>query len=204
MTTNIQMLFNITNMSIVLKEIRRKYKLTQAEFAKKLDITRSAIAQIESGKNNISMPLAKKISMLFEVSIDDLINKDHAGVMRDLYQEGDEEELYSLSKSIYYQINDINLTIEQIEITKIAIKQFGEDKNLNWDFELEQLNRIEKASGFKDVLSEYKTKTKDDSLDNQFLNKVYHLSNIYRDYALQELYKIVTTHYGTLKKYDKD
>ena len=47
--------------SLQIKEIRNKKRITQLELAKKADTTQSIIARIESWKQNISMKTLQKI-----------------------------------------------------------------------------------------------------------------------------------------------
>lgn len=62
------------NYSLIFKDLRRKEKLTQNDFANKLNVSRSAIAQIESANNNPSRDLILRILEVFEVA-DDLRNE---------------------------------------------------------------------------------------------------------------------------------
>ncbi|WP_230868238.1 helix-turn-helix transcriptional regulator [Iocasia frigidifontis] len=51
---------------------RNKMKLTQAEVAKKLDITRAFYGHIETGKRNPTLKLAKKIADFYGENVDTL------------------------------------------------------------------------------------------------------------------------------------
>lgn len=62
------------NYSLIFKDLRRKEKLTQNDFANKLNVSRSAIAQIESANNNPSRDLILRILEVFDVA-DDLRNE---------------------------------------------------------------------------------------------------------------------------------
>lgn len=54
----------------ILKELRKNKKLTQEELAKKLNVSKSTIGMIESGKQPGGRELTRKIAEFFDVSID--------------------------------------------------------------------------------------------------------------------------------------
>lgn len=56
-----------------LKELREKENLTQAEFAKKYNITRATYANYENGKTQPDFKILKKLAEQFNVSIDYLL-----------------------------------------------------------------------------------------------------------------------------------
>lgn len=57
-----------------LKVLRAEYNLTQADLAKKLDVSRQTVHAIESGKYDPSLPLAFKIARLFEQPIEEIFD----------------------------------------------------------------------------------------------------------------------------------
>ena len=61
-----------------LKEIRQKNNLTQEELAKKINTSRSNIANYENDKNMPSVDILEKISQLFDCSIDYLLGKSNS------------------------------------------------------------------------------------------------------------------------------
>ena len=50
---------------MTLKEIRLKNEMSQEQLAEKLNINRSTIAMIETGKNQLTVQLAKQIAEIF-------------------------------------------------------------------------------------------------------------------------------------------
>ncbi len=48
-----------------LKEIRLKNEMSQTELAEKLGINRSTIAMIETGKNHLTVQMAKRVAEIF-------------------------------------------------------------------------------------------------------------------------------------------
>jgi len=57
-----------------IKMLREKFNLTQEGLAKKLGIPRPSVSQIESGQREITFSELAKISQIFEISIDELLN----------------------------------------------------------------------------------------------------------------------------------
>ena len=55
-----------------LKVLRAQHDLTQADLAGKLEVSRQTVNAIEKGKFDPSLPLAFKISKLFEQRIEDI------------------------------------------------------------------------------------------------------------------------------------
>ena len=55
-----------------LKVERAKKDITQAELAKRVNVSRQTINAIESGDYNLSTILALKIALVFEISVYDL------------------------------------------------------------------------------------------------------------------------------------
>lgn len=51
--------------AMLLKGFRKRDELTQAELAKKLGTTQSAIAEMENGQRKIGLKMAKKIAVFF-------------------------------------------------------------------------------------------------------------------------------------------
>ena len=62
-----------------LKVLRAEYNLTQADLAKKLDVSRQTVHAIESGKYDPSLPLAFKIARLFKQPIEDIFDDQTDG-----------------------------------------------------------------------------------------------------------------------------
>lgn len=57
-----------------LKNARKNLNLSQEYVAKQLEINRSSLAQIESGKRKISAEELNKLSLIFGYSADELLN----------------------------------------------------------------------------------------------------------------------------------
>ena len=59
----------------ILKKLRQDNNLTQDELAKKIDTSRSNIANYENGKNMPSVDILEKIAKLFDCTTDYLLGK---------------------------------------------------------------------------------------------------------------------------------
>lgn len=63
-----------------IKKIRRGADLTQEEFAEALDISLSACKKIESGENQISIDVLRKVGNKFNVSLDYILLGERSSV----------------------------------------------------------------------------------------------------------------------------
>jgi putative transcriptional regulator len=59
-----------------LKVLRAENDLTQADLANKLEVSRQTVNAIEKGKFDPSLPLAFKISKLFQMPIEAIFQED--------------------------------------------------------------------------------------------------------------------------------
>jgi transcriptional regulator with XRE-family HTH domain len=59
-----------------MRSLRKRLKLTQDQFAAKLEIKRSLLGAYEEGRAEPKLELLQKIAEVFHVSVDDLIGKD--------------------------------------------------------------------------------------------------------------------------------
>ena len=59
-----------------IKILRAEHELTQADLAEKVDVSRQTINAIEKGKFDPSLPLAFKISILFNKSIEEIFQNE--------------------------------------------------------------------------------------------------------------------------------
>ena len=59
-----------------IKVLRAEHELTQQQLAEKVDVSRQTINAIEKGKFDPSLPLAFKISRLFNLSIEDIFQNE--------------------------------------------------------------------------------------------------------------------------------
>lgn len=59
-----------------LKVLRAERDWSQAELAMQLDVSRQAVNAIETGKHDPSLPLAFRISRLFEMPIEEIFHDE--------------------------------------------------------------------------------------------------------------------------------
>jgi putative transcriptional regulator len=62
-----------------LKVLRAMRNWSQADLAEHLDVSRQAVNAIETGKYDPSLPLAFKISRLFDLPIQKIFDDEHTG-----------------------------------------------------------------------------------------------------------------------------
>jgi putative transcriptional regulator len=60
-----------------LKQLRGEQGWSQAELAKRLDVTRQTVIALEKGKYDPSLPLAFRISRVFGLPIEKLFEPDN-------------------------------------------------------------------------------------------------------------------------------
>ncbi|MGD1918677.1 MAG: helix-turn-helix domain-containing protein [Pleurocapsa sp.] len=70
-----------------LKELRQLYKWSQAELARKLEISRQAVNGFESGKFDPSLEMAFKIATLLDVAIEDIFIYEAQNSMQTLVKQ---------------------------------------------------------------------------------------------------------------------
>mgnify|MGYP006433993195 FL=1 len=59
-----------------IRNLRKNKNLSQAEFAKLIDVSRQTVNSIENGKYDPSLPLAFKIARVFDLRIEELFFPD--------------------------------------------------------------------------------------------------------------------------------
>ena len=64
-----------------LKVLRAERDWTQAKLAEELEVSRQTINAIENGKYDPSLPLAFKMSRLFEMLIDEIFEPDETDLV---------------------------------------------------------------------------------------------------------------------------
>lgn len=76
-----------------LRELRKSKKLTMKELGKMVDVSESMIGLIEKGKRNPSYETLLKLTEVFDVSVDALINNKIPATIRDGQEENEENLL---------------------------------------------------------------------------------------------------------------
>ena len=59
----------LSTLGSLIKNLREERSITQAEFAKRLGTTQSAIARIEGGQQNMSATLLSRISKILDKNV---------------------------------------------------------------------------------------------------------------------------------------
>lgn len=117
-----------SNLSNMLKQLRQKQCLTQAEVAKQLNISRAAYSLYESGQRIPPLEVISSISSYYQISPNDILGHDETPSIsktRRLSQKpkniSDEKALLNISELLDYAGLDFALTTDEIKrITKIT------------------------------------------------------------------------------------
>lgn len=134
---------------LVFKTIRKNNNLTQINFADKLSVSRSAIAQIESSNNNPSKELVLKLLEVFDVS--DELRKDlemFARSGKTVVREDITTELVYTKDDVWGNYVKLVENKKNILCLCIFLKEV-----CNYDFSVEEKNeltRVEFAIGYLD------------------------------------------------------
>lgn len=108
----------------ILKKLRQDNNLTQDELAKKIETSRSNIANYENDKNMPSVDILEKLAKLFNVTIDYLLGKSD---IRNPEKADLDKLQIGLSAKDYSNITDEQ--IKQIEdFAKFVLKDNKKDK----------------------------------------------------------------------------
>lgn len=83
------------NLGNKIKSLRKDLKLTQTDLAKKANISRSYLADIENNRYNASLDTLKNISNALNISLSDLLNNH------------DSENL-NIDKKVFIKLNRLN------------------------------------------------------------------------------------------------
>ena len=109
-----------------LKYLRKSKKLTLFELGDSVNISKSAISDYETGKSSPGFEVVKKLSIFFDISIDDLYNSD----IPEIYDKGilKKSKKYNRNDPVFYEIeNDkyvfnLNLLNQKLESTKLQLQ----------------------------------------------------------------------------------
>lgn len=182
----------------LFKDIRRSENLTQSQFSEKLNISRSAIAQIESSKNNPSRDLTLNILDKFSLS-NEIREKleSHAGIKEDKVVNltgvlFNYNELDNSKKKVYEMWIELGKNKDILMSLCFALKEIYSIKFSSE--EIEKLKKIEEViqylfkilipyenSSYVNIDSEFLIKTNNVLQNsNQYIKEyTFKLSNLY-------------------------
>ncbi|MCK1200655.1 helix-turn-helix transcriptional regulator [Streptococcus uberis] len=63
-----------------IQELRKENKISQAELAEAMEVTRQTIISLEKGRYNASLELAFKLAHYFNLSIEDIFIYKEGGI----------------------------------------------------------------------------------------------------------------------------
>lgn len=117
----------------ILKKIRQDNNLTQEELAKKIDTSRSNIANYENNKNMPSIDILDKLSKIFNVSTDYLLGKSDIRNYSDIKRLNVQD--FAVNNSNYdnnkYDISKLNVPTNSFGMMKFyeSMKKIQEFQN---------------------------------------------------------------------------
>lgn len=65
-----------------LKNLRKQHNFSQQEFADMLHVSRQAVSRWETGRAEPDIEMLRKISQLYKITIDDLINDEKENIVK--------------------------------------------------------------------------------------------------------------------------
>ena len=176
-----------------LKMLRKESNLTQEELAEKLNVSRQAITKWESGEGIPDIENLKQISILFNITIDELIKEDKTVEIETKKRYTYLEEL-EIDHTKHFdinicKINELNIISNEEEKIKIELLSDKEDLKENFKIKFDDLyNRtdivVKEKKSFDDVIIniylpqkyideiELNSKTKTLNISNLELNKL--------------------------------
>ena len=183
-------------MGIILKEIRKRYNLTQAELAEKVGVSRSAIAQIESFKNSISLDLAKRISETFNISINNILDIDSREETFEVYNDSPN----NIWDSYYGELTMIEQELDRIEILKLLITKVSEDKKLKGI--TPSFDKFSKKYDFEKAKKEFE-EIKEKEINQKRIDNMQKLIDLGVKSLYNDLYNNLSVAYNVLAEYYK-
>lgn len=181
-------------MSIILKEIRKRHNLTQAELAEKVGVSRSAIAQIESLKNSISLDLAKRISETFNISINNVLEIDGREGTYEIYN----DSANNIWNSFYGEMTVIEQGFDKIEILKLLILKISKEKKLKGI--TPTFDKFCKKYDFEKTKKEFQ-EIKENEINQKKLDETYKLVELGIKSLHIDLYNNLSVAYNVLEEY---
>lgn len=157
--------------SKIFRERRIKNNYSQKEIAKKLNVSRSTISNWESGRNYPDLKTLVNISLIFKLSIDDLLKGDNKMLHKISLEKYKKNILitaivillilvttlsYLFWSQQQYVIGKNNLIINKISITKVQKSSYintQSNKKIDLPEDLELKIRYTSNSKFKSLIS---------------------------------------------------
>ncbi len=109
-----------------LKELRIKNNLTQEDLAEKLHISRQSISKWEQGINEPNIEMLKKLSVIFDVSINELLAEEEKNVTTK------EEKNRARERKLF--LGNIALTIFMVLLSIVLLRMMPDKVPMHYDF----------------------------------------------------------------------
>ena len=103
-----------------LYELRKQEKLSRREVAEKIGLTPQALRHYEIGEREPSIETLKKLSILFNVSIDFLLDNEIEG--KTIYSEKQRQAIMGIIKLSDKNLDLLNVYIKALNDTQSALE----------------------------------------------------------------------------------
>lgn len=113
-----------------IKRLRETHNLTQEELAKKVTVSRTAVSKWETGKGYPSLDTLKEISLLFDISIDELISDTDVGDKRRLDRQKRQESILKVIAVLLI----VSLTFGWFFFKKTEVMRYTADEAMMYGF----------------------------------------------------------------------
>ena len=113
-----------------IKRLRETHNLTQEELAKKVMVSRTAVSKWETGKGYPSLDTLKEISLLFDISIDELISDTDVGDKRRLDRQKRQESILKVIAVLLI----VSLTFGWFFFKKTEVMRYTADEAMMYGF----------------------------------------------------------------------
>ena len=113
-----------------IKKLRETHNLTQEELAKKVMVSRTAVSKWETGKGYPSLDTLKEISLLFDISIDELISDTDVGDKRRLDRQKRQESILKVIAVLLI----VSLTFGWFFFKKTEVMRYTADEAMMYGF----------------------------------------------------------------------
>lgn len=113
-----------------IRKLRESHDLTQEELAKKVTVSRTAVSKWETGKGYPSLDTLKEISLLFDMTIDELISDTDISDKRHLDRQKRKDSLFGLIVIILI----ISLAVGWTFFKKTEVMRYTADEAMGYGF----------------------------------------------------------------------
>ena len=169
-----------------LKKLRKEYNLTQEDLSSKLNVSRQAITKWECNEGLPDIDNLKQISILFNVSIDELIKDDLNVNIESKYEfnfikelEIDHIKHFDIDVCKNYELNLKSNNEEKIKIELLSNEDKIEERyKIIFDDSYNNIDINIKSKSDKDIINLYIPEKYIDDIELNSKSKIFNISNL--------------------------